>query len=188
MLLAIAFLFPTAGVLRSRSAWHEVLESLELRLAQVKGETVDITLGEAVGAEASRSGGLIDLQSDLSSLAIEAGRRWRNLQLKGANLNGPISISLGPPPADDLDGQPATPAANAQPLIPAETLVYGFSEKADDVSQIMVPDYYLGEFIVQASDPNQVTLVPTGTLEQYQLEWINDGRASSWLLCELLGI
>ena len=186
MLLAIAFLFPTAGVLRSRSAWHEVLESLELRLAQVKGETVDITLGEAVGAEASRSGGLIDLQSDLSSLAIEAGRRWRNLQLKGANLNGPVSISLGPPPADDLAGQPAAPAANAQPLIPAETLVYGFSEKADDDSQIMVPDYYLGEFIVQASDPNQVTLVPTGTLEQYQLEWINDGRASSWLLCELL--
>lgn len=186
MLLAIAFLFPTAGVLRSRSAWHEVLESLELRLAQVKAETVDITLGEAVGAEASRSGGLIDLQSDLSSLAIEAGRRWRNLQLKGANLNGPVSISLGPPPADDLAGQPAAPAANAQPLIPAETLVYGFSEKADDDSQIMVPDYYLGEFIVQASDPNQVTLVPTGTLEQYQLEWINDGRASSWLLCELL--
>lgn len=186
MLLAIAFLFPTAGVLRSRSAWHEVLESLELRLAQVKAETVDITLGEAVGAEASRSGGLIDLQSDLSSLAIEAGRRWRNLQLKGASLNGPVSISLGPPPADDLAGQPAAPAANAQPLIPAETLVYGFSEKADDDSQIMVPDYYLGEFIVQASDPNQVTLVPTGTLEQYQLEWINDGRASSWLLCELL--
>ena len=186
MLLAIAFLFPTAGVLRSRSAWHEVLESLELRLAQVKAETVDITLGEAVGAEASRSGGLIDLQSDLSSLAIEAGRRWRNLQLKGANLNGPVSISLGPPPADDLAGQPAAPAANAQPLVPAETLVYGFSEKADDDSQIMVPDYYLGEFIVQASDPNQVTLVPTGTLEQYQLEWINDGRASSWLLCELL--
>ena len=186
MLLAIAFLFPTAGVLRSRSAWHEVLESLELRLAQVKAETVDITLGEAVGAEASRSGGLIDLQSDLSSLAIEAGRRWRNLQLKGVNLNGPVSISLGPPPADDLAGQPTAPAANAQPLIPAETLVYGFSEKADDDSQIMVPDYYLGEFIVQASDPNQVTLVPTGTLEQYQLEWINDGRASSWLLCELL--
>ena len=71
MLLALVFLFPTAGVLKSRSAWHEVLESLELRLAQVKAETVDITLGEAVGAEASRSGGLIDLQSDLSSLALK---------------------------------------------------------------------------------------------------------------------
>ncbi|HBV65446.1 MAG TPA: hypothetical protein DEF45_20775 [Rhodopirellula sp.] len=186
MLLALVFLFPTAGVLRSRSAWHEVLESLELRLAEVKAETVDITLGEAVGAEASRSGGLIDLQSDLSSLAIEAGRRWRNLQLKGANLQGNVSISLGPPPANNLAGEPAAPAANAQPLVPAETLVYGFSEKADDDNQMMVPDYYLGEFIVQASDPNQVTLVPTGTLEQYQLDWINDGRANSWLLCELL--
>ena len=67
MLLAIVFLFPTAGVLRSRTAWHEVLESLEQQLADVKAETLDITLGEAVGAEASRSGGLIDLQSDLSS-------------------------------------------------------------------------------------------------------------------------
>ncbi|MDC0288153.1 hypothetical protein OAL01_01790 [Rubripirellula sp.] len=185
MLLALVFLFPTAGVLRSRSAWHEVLESLELRLAQVKAETADITLGEAVGAEASRSGGLIDLQSDLSSLAIEAGRRWRNLQLKDANLQGPMSISLGPPPANDLAGQPAPPAANAQPLVPAETLVYGFSEVADD-NQMMVPAYYLGEFIVQASNPNQVTLVPTGTLEQYQVDYIKDGKARSWLLCELL--
>ncbi|MGI9465568.1 MAG: hypothetical protein ACR2OA_00455 [Rubripirellula sp.] len=184
MLLALVFLFPTAGVLRSRSAWHEVLESLEIRLAQVKAETADITLGEAVGAEASRSGGLIDLQSDLSSLAIEAGRRWRNLQMKGANQN-PMSISLGPPPADNLGGQPAAPAANAQPLVPPETLVYGFSEVADD-NQMMVPDFYLGEFIVQASNPNQVTLVPTGTLEQYQLDYINDGKARSWLLCELL--
>ena len=185
MLLALVFLFPTAGVLRSRSAWHEVLESLELRLAQVKAETADITLGEAVGAEASRSGGLIDLQSDLSSLAIEAGRRWRNLQLKGANLQGPVSISLGPPPANDLAGQPAAPVANAQPLVPAETLVYGFSEVADD-NQMLVPTYYLGEFIVQASDPNQVTLVPTGTLEQYQVDYIKEGNARSWLLCELL--
>ena len=185
MLLAIVFLFPTAGVLRSRTAWHEVLESLEQQLADVKAETLDITLGEAVGAEASRSGGLIDLQSELSSLAIEAGRRWRNLQLKNANLQKPVSISLGAPPVNNLDGQPAAPAGNAQPLVPAETLVYGFSEVADpDGNEIL--EEYLGEFIVQASDPSQVTLVPTGRLEDYQLQYINDGKARSWLLCELL--
>ncbi len=185
MLLALIFLFPTAGVLRSRSAWHEVLESLELRLAEVKAEAADITLGEAVGAEASRSGGLIDLQSDLSTLAVEAGRRWRNLQLKGAKLQNPVSISLGALPGNNLNGEPPEPAANAQPLVPAETLVYGFSETADD-NQMMVPTFYLGEFIVQASDANQVTLVPTGKLEQYQLDYINEGKARSWLLCELL--
>ena len=185
MLLAIVFLFPTAGVLKSRSAWHQIQEELELRLAQVKAEKKDIKLGEAVGPEASRSGGLIDLQSDLSELAIEAGRRWRHLQYKNGNFGNDVTISLGPPPVNNLDGQPAEPAGNARPLVPERTLVYGFAEEEDE-NQIMVPTYYLGEFIVQASDPNQVTLVPTGTLEDYQVKYIKQDNARSWLLCELL--
>lgn len=185
MLLAIAFLFPTAGVLRSRTAWQQVGESLEIQLAEVKAETDNITLGEMVGANAARTGGLIELQSELSRLAIEAGRRWRNLRFDDVKGQNPMSITLGAPPVNNLDGQPAAPAADAQPLVPAETLVYGFSEVPDDNGGEIL-DEYLGEFIVQASGPDQVTLVPTGKLEAYQVQYINDGKATSWLLCELL--
>ena len=57
MLLAIAFLFPTAAVLKSRSAWHKILESSEKRLAEVNAETKEIKFGKAVGTNSSRSGG-----------------------------------------------------------------------------------------------------------------------------------
>ena len=188
MLLAIAFLFPTAAVLKSRSAWHKILESSEKRLAEVNAETKEIKFGKAVGTNSSRSGGLVEIQNELSILGIEAGRRWRNLQYKGDTLNGGSgTILLGPPPVNGLDEQAAAPAGNAgaRPLVPNQMLVYGFAEQANE-DQIMVPMFYLGEFSVQASDANQVTLVPTGAIEDNEAKYIKDGKARSWLLCELL--
>ena len=189
MFLAIAFLFPTAVVLKSRSAWHKIQADLEKQVVDLQGETKRIKLGEVVGADSARSGGLVDLQSELGALALEAGRRWRNLQYKSGNLNAkPISILLGAPPVAGIGGQPAEPAGDAanKPLVPDQTLVYGFSEVEDDESLVMAPMFYLGEFIVQASNANELTLVPAGPLEDNQVEYIKQGKARSWLLCELL--
>ena len=189
MLLAIVFLFPTAVVLKSRSAWHKIQADLETQVVTLQEETKRIKLGEAVGADSVRRGGLVDLQSELAALALEAGRRWRNLQFKSGNLNAkPMSILLGAPPANGIGGQPAEPAgdAAAKPLVPDQTLVYGFSEVEDDESLVMAPMFYLGEFIVQASNANELTLVPAGPLEDNQVEYIKQGKARSWLLCELL--
>ena len=125
MLLAIVFLFPTAVVLKSRSAWHKIQADLETQVVTLQEETKRIKLGEAVGADSVRRGGLVDLQSELAALALEAGRRWRNLQFKSGNLNAkPMSILLGAPPANGIGGQPAEPAgdAAAKPLVPDQTL------------------------------------------------------------------
>jgi len=189
MLLAIVFPFPTAVVLKSRSAWHKVQADLEKQVVALQEETTRIKLGEVVGTEAVRSGGLVDLQSELAGLALEAGRRWRNLQFKSGNLNAkPISILLGAPPVDATGGQPAEPAdgAEAKQLVPDQTVVYGFSEIEDDETLVMAPRFYLGEFIVKASNANELTLVPAGPLEDNQVEYIKQGKARSWLLCELL--
>ncbi len=188
MLLSIAFLFPTAVVLKSRSAWHKVQEDLEKRVVELRARTQEIERGVAVGADSEPSGGLLELQSELAGLALEAGRRWRNLQYKSSNLNGnPKTILLGPPPVDNLAGQPGEPPenANAESLVPDQTLVYGFAETPND-DQINVPTFYLGEFIVQASNADEATLIPAGKLDAEQIAYIEQGAASSWLLCELL--
>ena len=51
MLLAIAFLFPTAGVLKSRAAWHQLKEKLEVQAAQVYADYRIIKFGDPANPE-----------------------------------------------------------------------------------------------------------------------------------------
>ena len=46
MILAILFLFPTAGALKSRSEWHKLKEELEEQLAQVKRQNEILLYGD----------------------------------------------------------------------------------------------------------------------------------------------
>jgi hypothetical protein len=204
MLLAIAFLFPTAGVLRSRSAWHQIKEQLEVQAAQVEAEYRTIKYGDPANPETGE--GLILLDQQLSKLGIEAGRRWRGLQRRTVANDSitlvkpeaeipadiPVDVPVAPPAAATAADPAAAAAAPAapepaapQPLIPDAMVVYAFAE-APDNQQRMVPFRYLGEFRVNAPTPTQVTLTPTGSLEQDQLQVINNPQFSSWSLYELL--
>lgn len=187
MLLAIAFLFPTAGVLKSRAAWHQLKETLEVQAAQVKSEYRVIKYGDPANPEAGE--GIVTLNQRLRKLGLEAGRRWRNLQLQSANQNVVLVQQQQPgaaiPEAAPADGEPAAAPAEPLPLIPEGLVVYGFGETANE-NQVMIPTFYLGEFRVDASTPNQVTMTPTGPLEQQQIQAINSPRGRSWTLYELL--
>ena len=193
MLLAVAFLFPTAGVLRSRSAWHQVKERLEVQAAQVKSEYRTIKYGDPSNPEAGE--GVVALDQKLSKLGIEAGRRWRNLQMRNVANNqitlvkpqGPAQGVEGIPGAAPApaDGEPAPEPAPPEPLIPDGLVVYGFAETAGP-QQVLIPTFYLGEFRVSAPTPTQVTLTPTGPLEPGQLQAIGNQQARSWSLYELL--
>ena len=191
MLLCVIFVFPTAGVLKSRAAWHQTREKLEVRAASVEAEQQALKYGDPNDPSAGE--GLVSLDQKLSKLGIEAGRRWRNLQLQNAgNNNGTLNIVLGTPPqgpegvagvpvADD----PAAAPADPQALVPETMVVYAFAETPNE-QQILIPTFYLGEFRVDKSSPTQVTLVPTGDLEPNQLQAISGGQARSWSLYELL--
>jgi len=191
MLLAITFLFPTAAVLKCRSAWHKVQEELELKLANLKVEKQKLKFGELSEEDSSLSGGLVELRQQLAKLGIESGRLWRNLESKNNSTYTPVRILLGaaPSPANGVDGipgaEPADEAVPAQPLVPPNMLVYCFAEQADK-NQLLVPKFYLGAFRVEASSPTEVALVPTGNLEQYQLNYMKEGKARNWSLYELL--
>ena len=186
MLLAIAFLFPTAGVLKSRSAWHQVKEKLEVDAAKLAAEQRLLKYGDQANPEAGE--GIAVLNRKLAKIGIEAGRRWRSLRKQGVANNvitlgnaQPVAPGAAAPPVEGEEG--AAPVV-AQPLIPDGTVVYGFAE-ALNPQQIAVPVFYLGEFRVKQSTPNQVTLSPTGPLEAGQLQRINN-QAQSWSLYEML--
>ncbi len=189
MLMAVTFMFPVAGVLRSRSAWNKVYEELSTRLAESEEKQKKILNGDPSDPTAGE--GVTVLNLKLSKLAIEAGRRWRNLQLQGVNNNA-ITLVRAAAPVDPLlqedpaDGAGAAAAAAALPLIPDGLVVYGFAEQPQPGLNVPVPTFFLGEFRVTASAPNQVTLAPLGKLEGPQQQAITSGQASSWSLYELL--
>ena len=72
------------------------------------------------------------------------------------------------------------------PLIPEGLVVYGLAEAIDQQTQIAVPTFYLGEFKVTSSTPDQIKLAPTTPLEEVQRQAIDDGKARQWSVYELL--
>jgi hypothetical protein len=184
MLLAVIFLFPTAGVLKSRSAWHQLKEQLEVQFSQVSEEQQRLKYGDRENPEAGQ--GIMRLRALLSQVDREAGRRWRNLQLQNAADNS-ITL-LAPPPPEGIPGEPVAapqPAAAAGPMIPEGLVVYGFAETPNEQQQLL-PTLYLGEFVVTASTPTSVNIEPTAPLEETQQQAIQSGQARSWSLYELL--
>lgn len=176
MLLAVTLLFPTAGVLQSRAAWHQIKEKLELRADAAESQQQLIKFGDPTNPASGE--GIVTLSQKLAKLGIEAGRRWRNLRMQAAD---PKSITLSQTAPAGADGNQPT-----IPLIPESMVVFGFAEGKIEGAEQMIPTFYLGEFKVTASTPNQVTIAPTGPLEPAQLDAIVQSKAKSWSLYELL--
>lgn len=182
MILAMLFLVPTAGVLKSRSEWHKKKEELEVRATRLAAETRELKFGDpTIGP------GLNELSRQLAKLGIEAGRSWRGLRMTDGNTR---SLTLTKVADETGIETPAAPGENAPaelPLVPEGLVVYGFAETIiDPQKQIPVPTFYLGEFRVTASTPTQLTLSPTAPLEAEQVQAIDSGQARQWSLYELL--
>lgn len=189
-ILVCVFPFYVAGALKSRSAWHDVKQKLETRLTLVQREQAELRYGDPNSPLAE--GGVLPMAQKLAKLGTEAGRRWRGLRLTNQNFGGKPSIVLTRPPTDPgVEGLPDEPAdkpkpADQRPLIPEGMVVYGFGEGQQPNVFQMIPTFYLGEFRVTASTPDQVTLTTTGPLLPQQQQAITSGQASSWSVYELL--
>ena len=182
MLLTVAFLFPTAGVLKSRQAWHQVKEKLDDQFRQVSTEHQRLLYGDPNDAEAGQ--GVTELNHQLSKLSMEAGRRWRSMQQQSVDGE---TITLAPaPPEAAIPGADGGDAATAAAQLPGEQLVlYAFAE-SDNGQGTFIPTFYLGEFVVTASTPQSITIQPTAPLEEIQQQAIQDQQATRWSLYELL--
>jgi hypothetical protein len=196
LLLGIIFLFPTAGTLKSRSAWHKVKEDLEAQLTRLESEQLTLKHGDP--PDSPDGNGALALKEQLNRYSLEAGRRWQNLRPQpGAS---PASVTLvrstqpaelppgmeGTQPPNDAPAGGAAPAAGNLPLIPQGLVVYAFAETMQNGIPVPVPTFYLGEFRVTASTPTQVTIEATARLEGPQAQAITGAQAASWSLYELL--
>lgn len=190
-ILAVIFVFPVAGALKSRSEWHKVKEELETRLASVEAEQLELRYGNP--NDPLSGDGVLPMAQELAKLGTEAGRRWRSLRLANANFNNGVQVVLAnPQPEDPVDGLPQDTADEAEadvaamPLIPDGMVVYGFAEGPQPNLNVPVPIFYLGEYRVTATSPNQVTLQPTAPLLPQQRQAIESRQAVSWSVYELL--
>ena len=184
--LAAIFLFPTAGALRSRAAWHKLYEDLQTRTTTLQSEQRELKFGDA----SSGTLGVLELNQLLDKVALEAGRNWNGLVPAGI-ANNQITLNLPPqdegvagldtPPADDAGDGPAVEPA---PLAEVGTIVYGFAELPDQTSGQRLPSVYLGEYQVTASTPNSVTITPVSPLRPEVMQNVNN--APRWTLYELL--
>lgn len=190
-ILAATLVFPTASALKSRSAWHKVKEDLEDRIEKVRAEQLQLRHGDPSNPLAED--GVVPMSLKVAKLGIEAGRRWRGLRLTNASFGANTAITLSEPPQDNIAGLPVEDAADGdaepaapQPLIPTGFVIYAFGEgKIPNVDE-MVPTFYLGEYKVTNSSPNQITLVPTAPLLPAQRQAIESRNASSWSIYEML--
>ncbi len=191
--LAVVFVFPVAGALKSRSAWHKIKEDLEVRLETAVGLHKDLRDGDRNNPLSDQ--GVLPLTQKLAALGIEAGRRWRGLRLTNSDFNGEPSIVLSRPVDDAVDagaveepaaGAAAEPAPQPLPLMDTGMIVYGFGEGRGPNIDVPVPVAYLGEFRVVSSTPNQVTLTTTQPLMPDQQALIASGEARSWSIYEML--
>ncbi|MFG0287925.1 MAG: hypothetical protein ACF8CQ_07120 [Rhodopirellula sp. JB044] len=195
-ILAVIFVFPVAGALKSRSEWHKVKENLEARLAKAKAEQKELRDGDRNNPLSDQ--GALPLAQKLAAIGIEAGRRWRGLRFNNANFNGQPTIVLSKAPEADDGNNPIDAGAAGEgdeaaeedaeplPLIPESMVVYGFGEGRGPNIEVPVPTRFLGEFRVTASTPTQITLTPTGPLLPEQQRLIEQGNARSWSVYELL--
>ncbi|MEO1529296.1 MAG: hypothetical protein AAFX06_28075 [Planctomycetota bacterium] len=183
MILSIVFLFPTAGVLKSRAAWHKLKEELETQYEDVQETRKVLQYGDDAGAP-----GLKAMSLALSKVGGEAGRRWRSMTLVQQSQNGQgkleIVLRKQNEAVDPNLGGAAAPAPAAGPIIPESLVVYGFGE--GQFQNVSTPMMYLGEFKVVNSVGNSVTITPTTPLEQVQQTAITSGRATLWSIYEML--
>lgn len=198
LLLGILFLFPTAVVLKSRSAWHKAKEDLEARLVTLEADQQRLKLGDSPTGDDGT--GAYSLKEQLNLAGLESGRFWPHLRAQSATSQGAITLVRAAPPAATAEGEPAPaadeaadPAAAAPPvanvpLIPQGLIVYGFSETRQEGIARPIPVFYLGEFRVTSSSPTQVVIEPTFRLEPAQVQAISSGNAPLWSLYERLPI
>ncbi|MEM9826817.1 MAG: hypothetical protein AAF958_09520 [Planctomycetota bacterium] len=193
MILAVLFLFPTAGVLRSRAAWNQLHEKLQAQNVKLERELRELKYGDVSNPAVGR--GVLELNQELQKSLLEAGRRWRGLRPQGIQ-NDTVTLVAAAPAADglDADGLGVDPAADGaggdnadEPpsnLAMPGLIVYGFSEQIDPVTQQPVPIGYLGEYRILSSTPTQVVIKPTYPLHPTQVALVNN--AQQWTLYEML--
>lgn len=186
-----AYLVILAAVLRTETAWKQHVESLEERLAQLQTSTDLLEKGTALNPQTGRlqavdnpTQSLVGARAELSRALYNRGRVWRNVQ-RGQINNGAVTLTfpnIQAPPAGGEPNQQGAPAGGpAQRSLQANDLVYAFGQMPHpEDPELPVPAYFVGEFVVEGVQGQNVTVRSTTPLDQSQQSVLN--RQNPWTL------
>ncbi|MEL6895330.1 MAG: hypothetical protein AAFP90_04435 [Planctomycetota bacterium] len=193
MILSLVFVFPTAGVARSRRAWNDKVESLEDRLYDEQQQNRQLKWDSTNGRT------IYQLRGELNDQLRSRGRVYRGWQVTSNNVARGLTLQR----FDNGAGGAAPPDAggnNAAPeTVKQGQLLYAFAVKdRTDLTSIPqsgfgavsepLPFFFMGEYEVTNATPNQLTLQPAIPLEPNQLQMIASGSIQNVMLTELLPI
>ncbi len=186
----LVFLFSSAGVAKRRVAWVKSHDKLKKVLADLTNEEIKIKYGD-LSSTAQDNEALIPALAQLTRVTSDRGRVWKGAVLQNFDAKTDeyllrLSLNKGGQPLDPAAAAPA-PAAGAVPtkVLDEQLVVYAFGE-GRDASGRMVPNAYLGEFIVDQSVGLDAKLKPTVELLPIQKDYIVKGNAPQWTIFELM--
>lgn len=193
-LAAGVFVYLSAAMLRTQTAWRTPYNKLEAKIKAADEEIELLREGET--DEEDLLGSVRHAKAALDRLLQDRPSLWRNCtpQLGGGTVRltiPPQSIAAAAPadevdpdaePADGADpADPAPPAAaGARHNLTADKHVYAFlegpSELSGDLNGHVVPKLYLGDYKVTAADATSVTLAPSIKLTALQEASLDAGN------------
>lgn len=182
------FLVFAAGVQGTRVKFTKAASENQARAEAAEQRTTQLQWGSG-DVNSVNIDGVIPAKGELRRQTSDQGRVWRGLSfLQENNGNYELELVSADAPADDLVAD--APAANAVPSsesLPVNLVVYAFASEPNEDNQ-MLPVFYLGEYLVTASQDGLVTLKPTIEPLDVQSEYISAGNAATWTLYELLPV
>ena len=185
-LACLTFVFATAGVASRRIAWVRIHDKLKLKADTLEEQARRLKDGDLYQPSPDLSS-LLPLANELSRHTAERGRIWRGAAVAEFK---PTSVSLtlaAKPPEVQVPGAPApaTSAADTNDDLPAEELVYGFSEGQGKDGKLL-PKAYVGEYVVAESQNGRAVLRPVVPLSQSQIDAAKS--SSTWTIFKSLPI
>ncbi|MGY8767036.1 MAG: hypothetical protein ACKVH8_01230 [Pirellulales bacterium] len=157
---AFAFILFAGLVLKTQSKWKSAFYIVdgEVKIAEANAERqlYGSALNPETGTRESLDLSVLQGRSDIDRMLHARGRIWRNCQ-HGAINNGTVGVTLSLQ-ADPTDPNAAAPVPSFDPT--QQSIVYVFSEIATPQG-LVIPEAYVGEFIVTNVNGQNVTLKPS---------------------------
>jgi hypothetical protein len=191
------FLFFAAGVAHHRIAITKQHDEIVAKVEQ-QLKSVDLEMfGDRLDPKLDLTK-FVPLTNELNRLTLERGRVWRGaalqratpasgktpstviLQLPGRVSNLPVGAPDGAAGAAGAEAVGVAPAADSG--LALESVVYLFGEKQQQVG--LLPEFFLGEFVVKEAKDQLITVSPTFPLTKDQ-ETAISGYVS-WALYEVM--
>ena len=178
-----AFFLCTAVVHYDRVNWTKAYYKSKAEFEKLAAEETRLKFGDLTSTSVEDDdNALIPLEGKASRLAMDRGRAWRSIQMVSYS-QAPELLVLKFDPKQIASGEASELAAkqNVEKLV-----VYVFAERQDPTGKLSLPFAYLGEFLVEEVQGQDMRLKPTIPLMPSQQELLNSGEAAMLTIFEMM--